>query len=41
MIDRDWVWLLGVGLAASIVYIWAEPRAGGWGYELRTPCTSA
>ena len=35
VIDRDWVWLLGVGLTASILYIWAEPRAGGWGYELR------
>lgn len=30
-IDRDWVWLLGVGLVASVVYIWAEPRAGAWG----------
>ncbi len=36
VIDRDWVWLLGVGLAASVLYIWAEPRAGGWGYELRS-----
>jgi glucan biosynthesis protein C len=35
VIDRDWIWLLAVGLTASIVYIWAEPRAGGWGYELR------
>jgi len=33
-IDRQWVWLLGVGLVASIAYIWAEPRAGGWGYDL-------
>ena len=36
VIDRDWVWLLAVGLTASILYIWAEPRAGGWGYELRS-----
>jgi hypothetical protein len=29
VIDRDWVWLLAVGLVASVAYIWAEPRAWG------------
>jgi glucan biosynthesis protein C len=30
-IARHWRWVLGLGLAASIAYIWAEPRAGDWG----------
>jgi hypothetical protein len=29
VIDRDWVWLLAVGLVASVAYIWAEPREWG------------
>jgi hypothetical protein len=29
VIDRDWVWLLAVGLVASVVYIWAEPHEWG------------
>jgi glucan biosynthesis protein C len=28
VIDRHWVWMLCLGVAASIAYIWAEPRAG-------------
>ena len=34
VIARDWVWLLGLGVAASLAYIWAEPRAGDWGDTL-------
>ena len=30
VIDRHWVWLLCLGMVASIAYIWAEPRAGDW-----------
>jgi len=30
VIDRHWRWILGLGVVASVVYIWAEPRAGGW-----------
>ena len=30
VIDRHWWWILGLGVAASVAYIWAEPRAGGW-----------
>jgi len=28
-IARHWVWILCLGVAASLVYMWAEPRAGG------------
>jgi peptidoglycan/LPS O-acetylase OafA/YrhL len=29
-IARHWVWILCLGVAASIASIWAEPRSGGW-----------
>jgi fucose 4-O-acetylase-like acetyltransferase len=29
-IDRHWVWMLCLGVAASIAYIVIEPRTGGW-----------
>ena len=29
-IARHWVWILCLGVAASLAYIWAEPRAGGF-----------
>ena len=29
-IARHWVWILCIGVAASLAYIWAEPRAGGF-----------
>jgi peptidoglycan/LPS O-acetylase OafA/YrhL len=29
-IARHWVWILCLGVAASIAYVWAEPRAGDW-----------
>jgi hypothetical protein len=35
VIDRHWVWLLVLGVAASVVYIWAEPR--DWGGHRRRP----
>jgi hypothetical protein len=28
VIDRDWRWLLCLGIAASVFYLWAAPRAG-------------
>ena len=28
VIDREWIWMLCLGVAASIAYIWAAPRAG-------------
>ncbi|MBE0528864.1 MAG: acyltransferase [Thermoleophilia bacterium] len=32
-IGRHWTWILCLGVAASIAYIWAEPRAGDWSYD--------
>jgi fucose 4-O-acetylase-like acetyltransferase len=29
-IARHWVWILCLGVAASLASMWAEPRAGGW-----------
>jgi len=29
-IERHWVWMLGLGVAASLAYIVIEPRTGGW-----------
>jgi glucan biosynthesis protein C len=29
-IARHWVWILCLGVVASVAYIWAEPRVGGW-----------
>jgi len=29
-IERDWVWLLCLGVAASVAYIWMEPRTADW-----------
>jgi fucose 4-O-acetylase-like acetyltransferase len=29
-ISRHWMWILCLGLAASLAYIWVEPRPGAW-----------
>jgi glucan biosynthesis protein C len=29
-IARHWLWILCLGVVASVAYIWAEPRVGGW-----------
>lgn len=30
VIDRQWSWLLSLGIAASVAYIFIEPRTGDW-----------